>query len=158
MCTACVFVCVCVCVCASPCECVCAHACVHICIVSSKLPPIFLYLDSCLGSAQQLKNKYGSGYVLEVKISQSDVARTNALHQYITTLIPEAERIEHFQDRAIYRISQSAVCSVAKIFKSLQQSMSPADSNTLSHSINVTGTYNVPYSQRVLTNALLIFC
>ncbi|KAK2169391.1 hypothetical protein LSH36_10g03041 [Paralvinella palmiformis] len=75
----------------------------------------------CLGSAQHLKNKYGSGYMLEVKLSRSNNQRSNALHQYITTLIPGAERAEHFAERATYRISQSAICSIAEIFKSLQQ-------------------------------------
>ena len=81
------------------------------CLISSR----------CLGSTQHLKNKYGSGYLLEVKLSQSSAELNKSLQQLIFRLIPGYEQLEHFQERATYKIAQAGVSSIAEIFRAIEE-------------------------------------
>eukprot|EP00095_Tigriopus_kingsejongensis_P007732 maker-scaffold200_size264178-snap-gene-0.9 protein:Tk07732 transcript:maker-scaffold200_size264178-snap-gene-0.9-mRNA-1 annotation:"atp-binding cassette sub-family a member 5" len=80
----------------------------------------------CLGSTQHLKNRYGSGYVLEVKLrhiggpdSSGDVAWTE-LEDAIQSKFPGAELQEKFADRRTHSIPQTAFSSLASAFRSLE--------------------------------------
>ncbi|KAL3876747.1 hypothetical protein ACJMK2_034544 [Sinanodonta woodiana] len=97
----------------------------------------------CIGSSQHLKTKYGSGYLLEVKLkgetthAQSNDAdmgvclshinvdtldqRMESLHQYIEKLFPNRILLESFGDRAHYRIPMEHVRSLGKIFTDLEE-------------------------------------
>ncbi|WAR12285.1 ABCA5-like protein, partial [Mya arenaria] len=72
----------------------------------------------CLGSSQHLKNKYGSGYLLEVKLKSSEdqiflSQNIERLHDYIRKLFPGATVMEQFRktdyEIAEYSFSQATL-------------------------------------------------
>ena len=77
----------------------------------------------CLGSTQHLKNKYGGGYVLEVKCN-SQSADWNELHEDIlkTFDADKTKLDEAFADRRTYSVLQSAVTSLGEVFAALESS------------------------------------
>lgn len=80
----------------------------------------------CLGSTQHLKNKYGGGYMLEIKlrdISHMDSLNAGAwmaLEDKLETHFPNVELVEAFADRRTYSIPQSSVTSLASAFSHLE--------------------------------------
>ena len=77
----------------------------------------------CLGSTQHLKNKYGGGYVLEVKCNAQS-ADWNELHEDIlkTFDADKTKLDEAFADRRTYSVLQSAVTSLGEVFAALESS------------------------------------
>lgn len=84
----------------------------------------------CLGSTQHLKNLYGAGYTLEVKLKNSElnqtefdekVERTQALRLFVSNLFPDAILEESFADRLVYSVPQHAVSSLADCFSKLEK-------------------------------------
>ncbi|XP_059079473.1 cholesterol transporter ABCA5-like isoform X1 [Tigriopus californicus] len=87
----------------------------------------------CLGSTQHLKNRYGSGYMLEAKL-KNEGGPEEALDQHWSTLekeilneFPGAVLQEKFADRRTYSIPQSAFSSLASAFKTLEHLKSTHD-------------------------------
>ena len=70
----------------------------------------------CLGSSQHLKNKFGAGYLLEIKTNDWD-----KLVSKVEELFPQAEIVESFKDSKIWSIKQVHVPSLTEAFKSLQK-------------------------------------
>ena len=82
---------------------------------------------SCLGASQHLKNKYGSGYLLEVKLQRtSDIdeerftEKLDSLEQYIMSMFPLASRVERFGVRTQYKVPRDNVTSLASTFSALE--------------------------------------
>lgn len=87
----------------------------------------------CLGSTQHLKNLYGAGYTLEVKLKHiqylqtsiesivEKVERTQALRLFVSNLFPDAILEESFADRLVYSVPQHAVSSLADCFSKLEK-------------------------------------
>nr|XP_022313180.1 ATP-binding cassette sub-family A member 5-like isoform X3 [Crassostrea virginica]XP_022313182.1 ATP-binding cassette sub-family A member 5-like isoform X3 [Crassostrea virginica]XP_022313183.1 ATP-binding cassette sub-family A member 5-like isoform X3 [Crassostrea virginica] len=83
----------------------------------------------CLGPTQHLKNKFGSGYILEIKLktgvvnesSESVEQRMNQLEEYVLSLFPDAVIVERFGLRAQYKVPRNNVTSLAKVFTSLEE-------------------------------------
>lgn len=87
----------------------------------------------CLGSTQHLKNLYGAGYTLEVKLKHIEyyqtsiesivekVERTQALRLFVSNLFPDAVLEESFADRLVYSVPQHAVSSLADCFSKLEK-------------------------------------
>jgi len=91
---------------------------------------------SCIGTGQHLKNRYGSGYLLEIKLkslaSESnglaeqtsvDITRSqrkSRLNTFVVRLFPTAAVHESFEDRIIFNIAQHSVLSLAHTFESLE--------------------------------------
>ena len=91
----------------------------------------------CLGTGQHLKNRYGSGYLLELKLKSlssetsgsatvldvetSRVERKQGLTAFITNIFSSAKIQESFEDRIIFSIAQDNVTSLADTFKSLEE-------------------------------------
>ena len=82
-----------------------------------------------MGPTQHLKTKYGSGYLLEVKLSGSSRAgreeleeRVQALERHLMTLFPNATCLESFAERAQYKIPQSDVGVLSATFAALEGS------------------------------------
>ena len=100
---------------------------------------IFVYYR-CLGTGQHLKNRYGSGYLLELKLKSlssetsgsatvfdveaSRVARKQGLTAFITNIFSSAKIQESFEDRIIFSIAQENITSLAETFKSLEEGKS----------------------------------
>jgi hypothetical protein len=90
----------------------------------------------CLGTSQHLKNRYGNGYILEIKLkslasetsgSASDTAvsatrleRKEKLTVFIRQLFRDALIQESFEDRLIFGLAQDSVVSLADTFNSLE--------------------------------------
>ena len=103
----------------------------------------------CLGSTQHLKNLYGAGYTLEIKLkhydeswnstsleninlhipseinttktSHNQIDRVQALRNFVVDLFPDACIEEIFADRLVYSVPQHAVSSLAQCFSSLEK-------------------------------------
>ena len=75
----------------------------------------------CIGSLQHLKNKYGAGYVLEIKWSQNtDQSFGHKIKQKIELFLTKAVVKEEYNNRLILDIPQQSVESLSKIFRFLE--------------------------------------
>ncbi len=79
----------------------------------------------CLGSAQHLKNKYGSGYTLEVKLAPTSQntgqSSQDKLNAYINSVIPGVRAVEIFGDRITYSVPTDNMAALSEIFMKLEQ-------------------------------------
>lgn len=82
----------------------------------------------CLGPTQHLKHKYGSGYLLEVKLSSISGAtnemlekRVQNLERHLMTLFPNAVCLESFAERAQYKIPSDDVGVLSVSFAALEE-------------------------------------
>ena len=94
----------------------------------------------CLGTGQHLKNRYGSGYLLELKLKSlssetsgsaqsKDVEairkqRKEELSQFIRNMFSTATIQEDFEDRIIFNIAQESIVSLAQTFQDLEEGYS----------------------------------
>lgn len=81
----------------------------------------------CIGSTQHLKNLYGAGYTLEMKLKGGDRTPTTPssdshsdLKEFVAGLFPDATLEESFADRLMFSVPQHAVTSLAKCFLQLE--------------------------------------
>ncbi|KAG7209072.1 hypothetical protein KM043_015226 [Ampulex compressa] len=82
----------------------------------------------CIGSTQHLKNLYGAGYTLEMKLVGGDCTPTTpsgdriaGLKEFVATLFPDATLEESFADRLVFAVPQHAVNSLAECFVQLEK-------------------------------------
>lgn len=95
----------------------------------------------CIGPIQHLKNKYGKGYTLELKVkpNRAPVSISNAsspshvisveqgtsvmkqVQQKVIETFPNAALDEQFDERLIYKVPQTDVRSLAVIFEMLEK-------------------------------------
>ncbi|KAK6641556.1 hypothetical protein RUM44_013268 [Polyplax serrata] len=88
----------------------------------------------CIGSTQHLKNLYGAGYTLEMKLRGGDQtpttpgsSRTDDLKNFVTELFPDAILEESFADRLVFSVSQQGVTSLAQCFSNLEKAKTELD-------------------------------
>ncbi|XP_073516410.1 ABC-type organic anion transporter ABCA8-like isoform X4 [Phyllobates terribilis] len=89
-------------------EAVCDHVAI---MVSGKL--------RCIGSIQQLKSKFGKGYLLEMKVKDSQ--RVDEIHQEISRIFPQADRQDRFSSLLCYKIPMDNVQSLSQAFTQLEK-------------------------------------
>lgn len=82
----------------------------------------------CIGSTQHLKNLYGAGYTLEMKLQGGDCTpttpsgdRITGLKEFVAGLFPDATLEESFADRLVFAVPQHAVNSLAECFTQLEK-------------------------------------
>ncbi|KAJ8972472.1 hypothetical protein NQ317_016605 [Molorchus minor] len=82
----------------------------------------------CLGSTQHLKNLYGAGYTLEMKLKGGDSTPTSdsgdrhiELRDFVIGLFPDATLQETFADRLVFSVPQQSVPSLANCFMQLEK-------------------------------------
>lgn len=82
----------------------------------------------CIGSTQHLKNLYGAGYTLEMKLLGGDCTPTTpsgdriaSLKEFVAGLFPDATLEESFADRLVFAVPQHAVNSLAECFMQLEK-------------------------------------
>ncbi|CAG2238617.1 ABCA5 [Mytilus edulis] len=81
----------------------------------------------CIGATQHLKNKYSSGYLLEVKLKIEDITdeeqahRLEELQNYVVSLFPNAVTLEKFGTYAQFKVPKEDVPSLANVFASLEE-------------------------------------
>lgn len=83
----------------------------------------FWFSRRCIGSTQHLKNLYGAGYTLEVKINSDDRAaseKEEMIKQFVNDVFPLATLEETFSDHLIFSIPQSSVKSLAHCFSKIE--------------------------------------
>jgi hypothetical protein len=74
-----------------------------------------------------LKGKYGSGYLLEVKIDATVPTRLEELkeqlHNFVIEHFQHAVLVEGFGNRSTYKILKDDMHSLAKVFAALEEGM-----------------------------------
>ncbi|XP_066591826.1 cholesterol transporter ABCA5-like [Prorops nasuta] len=82
----------------------------------------------CIGSTQHLKNLYGAGYTLEMKLLGGDCTpttpsgdRITGLKEFVAGLFPDATLEESFADRLVFAVPQHSVNSLAECFSQLEK-------------------------------------
>ncbi|XP_069808885.1 ABC-type organic anion transporter ABCA8-like [Dendropsophus ebraccatus] len=73
----------------------------------------------CIGSIQQLKSKFGKGYLLEMKVK--DPQRVDEIHQEIIRIFPQADRQDRFSSLLLYKIPMENVQSLSQAFSQLEE-------------------------------------
>ncbi|XP_073516404.1 ATP-binding cassette sub-family A member 9-like isoform X2 [Phyllobates terribilis] len=73
----------------------------------------------CIGSIQQLKSKFGKGYLLEMKMKDSQ--RVDEIHQEISRIFPQADRQDRFSSLLCYKIPMDNVQSLSQAFTQLEE-------------------------------------
>src|SRR2546422_740515 len=75
----------------------------------------------CLGSIQHLKNKYGAGYVLEIKWDQNcPEINSDRVKKLVFEIFNSAVIKEEYDERIICTVAQNSVQSLASIFEALE--------------------------------------
>ncbi|XP_050432298.1 phospholipid-transporting ATPase ABCA3-like [Adelges cooleyi] len=79
----------------------------------------------CLGSTQYLKNLYGAGYTLEIRLKpHGDV---DDVKHFVMSSFPNAVPEEEFADRLVFGVPQSTVESLAHCFLCLENAKNTYD-------------------------------
>uniref|UniRef100_A0A2K6LSP1 ATP binding cassette subfamily A member 10 n=1 Tax=Rhinopithecus bieti TaxID=61621 RepID=A0A2K6LSP1_RHIBE len=72
----------------------------------------------CIGSIQQLKNKFGKDYLLEIKMKEP--SQVEALHTEILKLFPQAARQERYSSLMAYKLPVEDVHPLSRAFFKLE--------------------------------------
>ncbi|XP_075135089.1 ABC-type organic anion transporter ABCA8-like [Leptodactylus fuscus] len=73
----------------------------------------------CIGSIQQLKSKFGKGYLLEIKVKDSHGVED--IHQEVVRMFPQADRQDRFSSLLVYKIPMENVQSLSQAFSQLEE-------------------------------------
>ncbi|XP_041433405.1 ABC-type organic anion transporter ABCA8-like [Xenopus laevis] len=73
----------------------------------------------CIGSIQQLKSKFGKGYLLEIKVKESH--QVDQIHKEIIRIFPHAARQDRFSSLLVYKIPKDNVQSLSQVFLLLEE-------------------------------------
>ncbi|NXE05293.1 ABCAA protein, partial [Lophotis ruficrista] len=73
----------------------------------------------CIGSIQYLKNKFGKGYLLEIKVK--DPEHTDLLHAEILRIFPGAARQERFPSLLVYKVPMQDALPLSQSFSKLEE-------------------------------------
>ncbi|XP_073463288.1 cholesterol transporter ABCA5-like [Aquarana catesbeiana] len=95
----------------------------------------------CIGSIQHLKSKFGKGYLLEIKLK--DTQQVDVIDQEVLRLFPQAARQDRFSSLLVYKIPMDNVQSLSQAFLHLE---------------NAKQTYNIEeysFSQSTLEQVFL---
>ena len=91
----------------------------------------------CIGSAQHLKDKYGAGYVLNIKWDPI-LTKSDSVKQMVSNIFKEWNLKEESDDRLIANIPQEAVPSLSAIFLSLENMKSNPKNGIQDYSFSQT--------------------
>ncbi|NXA48622.1 ABCA6 protein, partial [Nothocercus julius] len=88
----------------------------------------------CIGSIQYLKNKFGKGYVLEIKVK--DPEHTDLLHAEILRIFPSAARQERFPSLLVYKVPMEDALPLSQSFSKLEEAKRTFNLEEYSFSLN----------------------
>ncbi|NXL96012.1 ABCAA protein, partial [Alectura lathami] len=88
----------------------------------------------CIGSIQYLKNKFGKGYLLEIKVK--DPESTELLHTEILKIFPSAARQERFPSLLIYKVPMENALPLSQSFSKLEEAKQNFSLEEYSFSLN----------------------
>ncbi|NXF08262.1 ABCAA protein, partial [Smithornis capensis] len=88
----------------------------------------------CIGSIQYLKNKFGKGYLLEIKVK--DPEHTDLLHAEILRIFPSAARQERFPSLLVYKVPMEDALPLSQSFSKLEEAKRSCNLEEYSFSFN----------------------
>uniref|UniRef100_A0A8C0BCS7 ABC transporter domain-containing protein n=1 Tax=Buteo japonicus TaxID=224669 RepID=A0A8C0BCS7_9AVES len=88
----------------------------------------------CIGSIQYLKNKFGKGYLLEIKVK--DPERADLLHAEILRIFPSAARQERFPSLLVYKVPMEDALPLSQSFSKLEEAKRNFSLEEYSFSLN----------------------
>ncbi|NXA72228.1 ABCAA protein, partial [Thryothorus ludovicianus] len=88
----------------------------------------------CIGSIQYLKNKFGKGYLLEIKVKDPESA--DALHAEILKIFPGAARQERFPSLLVYKVPMKDALPLSQSFSKLEEAKRSCSLEEYSFSLN----------------------
>ncbi|NWV20453.1 ABCA9 protein, partial [Origma solitaria] len=88
----------------------------------------------CIGSIQYLKNKFGKGYLLEIKVK--DAESTDVLHAEILKIFPGAARQERFPSLLVYKVPMQDALPLSQSFSKLEEAKRSCNLEEYSFSLN----------------------
>ncbi|NWU12884.1 ABCA9 protein, partial [Cephalopterus ornatus] len=88
----------------------------------------------CIGSIQYLKNKFGKGYLLEIKVK--DPEHTDLLHAEILKIFPSAARQERFPSLLVYKVPMEDALPLSQSFSKLEEAKRSCNLEEYSFSLN----------------------
>ncbi|KAM6317252.1 ATP-binding cassette sub-family A member 10-like [Podargus strigoides] len=88
----------------------------------------------CIGSIQYLKNKFGKGYLLEIKVKEPE--RTDLLHAEILKIFPSAARQERFPSLLVYKVPMEDALPLSQSFSKLEEAKRNFNLEEYSFSLN----------------------
>ncbi|NXE01436.1 ABCA9 protein, partial [Chaetorhynchus papuensis] len=88
----------------------------------------------CIGSIQYLKNKFGKGYLLEIKVK--DAESSDALHTEILKIFPGAARQERFPSLLVYKVPMTDALPLSQSFSKLEEAKRSCSLEEYSFSLN----------------------
>merc|ERR1719309_642529 len=74
----------------------------------------------CMGTTQHLKNKFGAGYMLDIKLGMGQSTDWNSVEARLKKFFPGIAVDESFDDRRSYNIPKSGFTSISKAFSDLE--------------------------------------
>ncbi|NXE87527.1 ABCAA protein, partial [Menura novaehollandiae] len=88
----------------------------------------------CIGSIQYLKNKFGKGYLLEIKVKGPE--STEVLHAEILKIFPSAARQERFPSLLVYKVPMKDALPLSQSFCKLEEAKQSCNLEEYSFSLN----------------------
>ncbi|KAM6245215.1 ATP-binding cassette sub-family A member 10-like [Porphyrio hochstetteri] len=88
----------------------------------------------CIGSIQYLKNKFGKGYLLEIKVKEPE--HTELLHAEILRIFPSAARQERFPSLLVYKVPMEDALPLSQTFSKLEEAKQNFNLEEYSFSLN----------------------
>ncbi|NXK89914.1 ABC8B protein, partial [Formicarius rufipectus] len=88
----------------------------------------------CIGSIQYLKNKFGKGYLLEIKVK--DPEHRELLHAEILKIFPSAARQERFPSLLVYKVPMEDALPLSQSFSKLEEAKRSCNLEEYSFSLN----------------------
>ncbi|KAM8992316.1 ATP-binding cassette sub-family A member 10-like [Ara ararauna] len=88
----------------------------------------------CIGSVQYLKNKFGKGYLLEIKVK--DPEHADLLHAEILRIFPSAARQERFPSLLVYKVPMEDALPLSQSFSKLEEAKRNCNLEDYSFSLN----------------------
>ncbi|XP_062362497.1 ATP-binding cassette sub-family A member 10-like [Cinclus cinclus] len=88
----------------------------------------------CIGSIQYLKNKFGKGYLLEIKVK--DPESTDVLHAEVLKIFPGAARQERFPSLLVYKVPMKDALPLSQSFSKLEEAKQNCSLEEYSFSLN----------------------
>uniref|UniRef100_A0A8B9FTC0 ABC transporter domain-containing protein n=1 Tax=Amazona collaria TaxID=241587 RepID=A0A8B9FTC0_9PSIT len=88
----------------------------------------------CIGSVPYLKNKFGKGYLLEIKVK--DPEHADLLHAEIMRIFPSAARQERFPSLLVYKVPMEDALPLSQSFSKLEEAKRNGNLEDYSFSLN----------------------
>ena len=82
---------------------------------------LLFHISRCLGSTQHLKSKFGSGYSLEIKLTQGNDESLSKLEDFVKEVFPGAILSETFGGKSTYKVPKETVSRLSSIFQKLEE-------------------------------------